>query len=318
MTDAKKYTFSRGLDDARCAKVKKFITEHEAGKALVDRESGFQMFIRDGHVHFYWRGCRGLEYNPEGKKMRFKIHRRYVGLNYSRGQDEEGKEKEDYVALQPEGNDLILMDEGPTKKSWGFTKEVIGDREKTFKDFVEGEKKALYEYTSSSAISSAMPLIDLEIAFSAPNTNKEAKTKTVGKRIDLAQVVKLGAPDSPDWRLRFVEAKLDTNTALRANGEPKILQQMQEYRDFLESCKAEICDSYRRIAENMVKLGFKKRYNDLQGLTPERIDTKPVLLVFQTKDWNPTDDGHHQRLCDELGSNRVEVWDTRTKQMRAS
>jgi len=84
------------------------------------------------------------------------------------------------------------------------------------------------------------------------NSEEEEDDERLTQRIDLADFEE----ENGEIRLRFWEAKLYDNPELRADGDTKalVVGQVSRYRDLIEKHRQEIVDSYRVVAENLVRL----------------------------------------------------------------
>lgn len=78
--------------------------------------------------------------------------------------------------------------------------------------------------------------------------------------------------------LVFIELKLITDSRLRCQeGEPKIIEQMTKYCDFISRYKTELKNYYSKL------LKIKKRTNLWNGATEiEKVSLKPELLIVNT------------------------------------
>ena len=89
----------------------------------------------------------------------------------------------------------------------------------------------------------------------------------------------------------FFEAKHFSNGALRASGDavPKVIGQIERYKNLLENNCGAISDSYRRVCGNLFDLrGLAERHPErheilkgiADGLTPLTVNDTPRLVVF--------------------------------------
>jgi len=118
---------------------------------------------------------------------------------------------------------------------------------------------------------------------------KHGTREIVADRMDMARVVLNGGTPV----LQLVEVKLDTNNCLRSNTEPRILDQMERYQDFITRQGRAIMASYRSVADIYLRLGFFRRMPPLAGLQAHtalktfmeqgELDQKPYLLVLGKK-----------------------------------
>ena len=91
------------------------------------------------------------------------------------------------------------------------------------------------------------------------------------------------------WEVKFYEAKVAHNGDLRANGDPKVLSQMDAYAKLLEDSREALAKSYRKVVCNLTRLEgvadrYPKRHSRLCRAVSEElvIDTKPSLVITRT------------------------------------
>ncbi len=278
--------FRRGLNRHAVENASRFF-QSPIGQALLKRED-FQLFIRENQIDFYWKGCRVLKYSPLGSKRRFQINRAYMEESVPRGAKLD-------VALDMAGDDLFWSGQS-------FRHRVLDSPEITMDCWVKGctidragEKFCLYNYWKHEA---QEVVLDVEIAFSSRLGTARPHTD----RIDLLLL-------NPSLnRLLFAEVKVDSNTGLRSRaGLPSVIEQLQRYRQFIQEKEAELQDSYGVVLENIRELGLERRFVrdpnvvcPKSCLTPSEkaltIAPNPVLAVFESRTWGPSDQKHWERL----------------------
>lgn len=117
-------------------------------------------------------------------------------------------------------------------------------------------------------------ILDVEIAFPKHRS-----------RIDFSMLKKT----KRGWEVKFYEAKVAHNGDLRANGDPKVLSQMDAYAKLLEDSRKALAKSYRKVVCNLTRLEgvadrHPKRHSRLCRAVSEElvIDTKPSLVITRT------------------------------------
>lgn len=168
-------------------------------------------------------------------------------------------------------------------------------------------------------------MLDLEIAFRrSPDDEERIKKKLKGRyvadRIDFAEL----ANKDGQINLQFVEVKLTTDSRIKKEREgiPEVVEQMENYRNFLISQKEHIANSYKTIARNYIELNMYKGFPVL-GLNSSKdvltkfcdsgvIENTPRLLIMgdasAIEKWKTTQ--HHSKLNGILTSRGFPSADT--------
>lgn len=181
-----------------------------------------RLAIRNNYVNFYAHGqsLAEVKFHLLQNKFTFRVHKKYCG---------KGDNVRDYVSvgLQTSAKEL---------EAWRETALALNNK-KAEKMFVD----ALIAANESA--------IDMEMAFPGA---VNAEGNKAAPRADLV----LLEPCVGGHRIVFWEAKLSTNPEVRAKGhtEPKVLRQLQKYRDwFSDERQAEVIDAYRNACKLFVQ-----------------------------------------------------------------
>ena len=283
--------FSRGIKNEKSLELaKKFFSSgigKDISEARFEGKKAFQICIRDGYFNIYWNGCSVLKYAPNAKQNMYMIHHKYTS--------EDMKTKNFYIPLDlnNEKSDFVL-------NGWSFRKNVLEPAQKGdipgFEKYIYAgiekngemtfkEKKYLCHYLST--VKPEPMVLDLEVAFTRKRDNDTSdlnKRPFVADRMDFARLVlKSGRPT-----LQLVEAKLASDKRLRAKDAPKIMEQMERYKGFLVDEKDNIISSYKRVADNYIKLNLldwpEVNQEHLKTFIDQaELDPQPYLLVLGTE-----------------------------------
>ena len=222
--------FKRGLSDD-------FIT---ALVELAKKSGWWQDVLADGsliigisHEEFdvYWHGQSIFHANFKGRRVNVNTHVKYL-LD---------PDLEDHIDLNEDGTFPIPVELAPmlTRYASGTLKKL-----KRAADLFSGlEKQGVHAIAQSSE-----NIVDVEITLDATGLD----TKRKHPRIDIAAFEQ--RPDGVE--LVFWEAKLFINTEVRAKGpaSPKVVGQINEYKQVLQKRKTEVLSSYCRLAKNLVAI----------------------------------------------------------------
>lgn len=310
MPEKERRKFNRGIRNGQTIEVAKSFFCSPLGRKIMEGSQKstrpFQICIRDNYFNIYWNGCSVMKFIPGARKNKYTIHHKYV----------HGKGGENaYLSMDQDResqlNDLTIENH----TGWSFYGDIVepainGCEVPVLKEYVDKsdgnrlkEKALLKLYLESDE----RPfLIDLEVAFFRMNE----ENKPVADRIDMAEIVydEKGTPV-----LRLVEVKASDDSRLRAQvpialkeSPKKIMYQMNLYQNFLNNEMTSIVESYRRIASNMLELGFDHYMKGLGDRSAtdvlqdffERgvVDPKPHLLVLYSEQDRYVEDAHFQRL----------------------
>ena len=252
--------FSRGLDDYFVQELNNLYKDVDSyWRRFVDDPDLF-LAIRDNYINFYYLGnsLLRLEWKSASKCIVGQIHYKYL--------------------LKPnlEGREYAEIKNGETRLPKPpdelFSKTIEDlDALKRASGVYSGDEK-----TGVHQIAMKNPLVlDLEIAFGGGGS---------APRIDLAAI----QVTNDAATLVFYEAKHFSNSELRAQDEPKVLQQLATYSKLLEVNREAIEKSYKTVCNNLCNLAGvndqrPERNRMLQGLGDGFqlcIDPEPRLLVF--------------------------------------
>ena len=259
--------FRRGLDPEFVKKLNELYDQSDSWwRALVDDDKLF-LAVRDNYVNIYYLGCSLLKltWKPGSGDVVGETHYKYL--------------------LRPELKKYVnIIDSKPPSlppvKDM-FTKNMadINALKKAAKPYAGDEKTGVHNIVLAN-----WNVVDLEIAIAASSRDEEDKS---APRIDFAALKKTG----PGFEIVFFEAKDFSNGALRASGDadPKVIGQIERYKNLLEENRGEISDSYHLVCGNLRNLqGLAKRHHDrheilkgiADGSTPLTVNDAPRLVVF--------------------------------------
>ena len=275
--------FNRGLDEAFVEALNEQYEKKEAGwwSQFVDDTELF-LAIRDNAVHVYYQGCRLIEVAWNGEIVA-NTHYKYLLRP---------KVKPKYV-------DVVDGEPRIGNASAYLAKKLnVGELKKTARRYVGEEKKGVHEILRKNP-----HVLDVEIAI-----------KGESSRIDFAA---LQQGEADQTHVVFYEAKHFDNPELRRRGKPKVVEQIDKYRDLLDhdQYRKNIAESYRRVAENLcalkgVQCHHRERYERYSLLKNDCfiIEREPRLVVFgfdKDQKCGSIWDKHKARLECLLGKKRL-------------
>jgi hypothetical protein len=130
--------------------------------------------------------------------------------------------------------------------------------------------------------------------------------------LDLVSLENRGRDGKDQWWLVFWEAKLVENKDLRSWTTPSVVNQLRQYKEWLNNNRDLVITQYQHACCLMVQLrciahGIRQDFGRLgEGIMAvaengPSIDTTPRLLIDERDPNIPfRRDGHLQRLCDEF------------------
>lgn len=275
-----KSAFKRGLSLDALQSVKALL-DTEIGQRIKE-ESKLNICIREDYVNIYCNGSSILKFTP--CIDRYEIHYKYT----------KEPKSGNYLALNLECGDLVVG-------NFSLSKLLISP-ECYIGDYVCGEKEHLARYLSSEK---SPTIIDLEVAYTCKQKGKNGRGY-VAKRIDLAVI--------ENNKLQLIEVKIDTDSRLRSkkDGDQEILEQMKSYREFIASESANIIQSYKTIAQNIIDLDLVHKMGGTPKFTVDNLQAfirneeclalEPVLLVVETGK-------------SKIGRNGIDHWDRLLSQL---
>ena len=253
----------------------------DALRREADRDGWWRDVLRDPdlviaprgkYLNVYWRGQALFTVSCPHGELAVTTHEKYL-------LDPALKEQ---VALSPDGSfdidalmrrALVRRYEGPSTLAKLKTASGL---------FADKEKVGCHAVAINNP-----GVIDVEVTFPGKHAFPDGHTRTA-PRVDLAAF----EPDGSDGRLVFWEAKAYDNPDLRAKAEalPAVCQQIEDYRTVLAGKRAEVEDSYVRVAANLVAckgMGWARELSPLvaavaSGEAKLRLGDQPRvgLLVF--------------------------------------
>ncbi len=286
-----KSAFKRGLGIDALQSVKALL-DTEIGRRIKE-EPKLNICIREDYVNIYCNGSSILKFTP--CPDRYEIHYKYT----------QEPKSGNYLALNLDCGDLVVGNFNLSK--------LINDPDCYIGEYVCGEKEHLARYLSSDQ---SPTIIDLEVAYTCKRKGKSGRDY-VAKRIDLAVI--------ENNKLQLIEVKIDTDGRLRSekDGDQEILEQMQSYREFIASESANIIQSYKTIAQNIIDLDLVHKMGGTPKFTAENLKefirneeclaVEPVLLIIETGKSKIGRNGinHWDRLLsqfDRLGFPPPRIW----------
>lgn len=226
------WEFKRGLDRDFMDKLKA-LAEDGGWFADVLADEDLILGIRNSYLNVYWRGQSLFKVERKGKTGPLKVstHPKYlIDPDLSKPVTFDGRT----FAINP---DQALQREYVKGKT-------IGRMKRAARVYCGGEKEGVHAIARGND-----HLIDTEVAFSCEAQDREG---SFAPRIDLACI----EPAQRCVRLRFWEAKLYGNPEIRAavDTEPPVLRQIKGYGRLLRAHSAEVIESYRAVARNLVEI----------------------------------------------------------------
>lgn len=233
--------------------------------------------IRNNVLDAYWHGCRLFHVTRKGKAGPLKVatHPKYLidpGL----------------------GGEIVLTDinfglgeHAAFIESYEGTT-TLARMKRAAKLYALPEKDGVHSIISRNPRNPNV--IDLEIAFRQQNQNSELDDESKLRKIDIASLEE--AQD--EIHLRFWEAKCYANQELfAADGDAKVVGQIEGYRQLLKLHWKQVCESYTNIAVNLVEFSRWTKANRKVGCLTEKVaqgqrlsDGEPIvgLVIFDFDD----------------------------------
>ena len=252
--------------------------------------------IRDEEFDAYWHGQSIFHANFKGRRVNVNTHVKYL--------------------LDPDLSDRIDLNEDgtfpiPVELAPMLTSYALGTLKKLKKaaDLFSGlEKQGVHAIAQSNE-----NIVDVEITLDATGID----TKRKHPRIDIAAFEQR----ADDVELVFWEAKLFANKELRAKepASPKVVGQINEYKQVLQKRETEVLSSYCRVAKNLVAIAEMSggvrvvgpairavaEWGKLWISSPANVG----LLIFGFDDDQKAEGGighkHFEKLKDQLGAESV-------------
>lgn len=247
-------TFNRGLDEAFVQALnEQYDAENGWWRQFVDDKDLF-LAIRDNAVHVYYRGCRLIEVAWRNEKIVANTHYKYL-LRSS-------MEKE-YVQVVDGAPRVVVA-------SAYFADQLnVDELKRSAERYVGDEKKGVHDILQHNPY-----VLDVEVAISD------------GERAPRVDFAALQEGEAKQAHIVFYEAKHFDNPELRSRNTPKVVEQIDTYRELLVQKSCEVVESYRRVSKNLCELdGVSGRHPDRHRLLQQTggnliIEEEPRLVVF--------------------------------------
>lgn len=257
------------------------------------RDASLIIGIRDERFDVYWNGQSLFNVDFEDRRVNVNTHVKYL-LDPDRS---------DRVALK-DGNFHVVSP--PMLKT--YASGTLSKLKRAANLFSGMEKQGVHAIVQANE-----NIIDVEIRLDA----KALDTKRDQPRIDIAAFEqRFDAVELVFW-----EAKLFANKELRASGttQPKVVRQIEEYKQVLKVRQAEVLSSYRNVASNLVAIA--EMSNEVRKVGPaiqavasgKELRMSPTanvgLVIFgfdaDQKAADSIGHKHFQKLIDHLDENSV-------------
>lgn len=220
--------FKRGLSDEFIAALTE-LAEKPGWWQDVLADASLIIGIRDECLDVYWNGQSLFNADFQGGRVNVNTHVKYL--------------------LDPDRSDRVVLNEDGTFHEVStpmlarYASGTLGKLKRAADLFSGMEKQGVHAVAKANE-----NIIDVEIRLDA--TNLDAKRDQ--PRIDIAAFEQR----SDGVELAFWEAKLFANKELRASGssQPKVVGQIKEYEQVLQTRQTEVLSSYRRVAKNLVTI----------------------------------------------------------------
>ena len=220
--------FKRGLSDEFIAALTE-LAEKPGWWQDVLADASLIIGIRDECLDVYWNGQSLFNADFQGGRVNVNTHVKYL--------------------LDPDRSDRVVLNEDGTFHEVStpmlarYASGTLGKLKRAADLFSGMEKQGVHAVAKANE-----NIIDVEIRLDT--TNLDAKRDQ--PRIDIAAFEQR----SDGVELVFWEAKLFANKELRASGssQPKVVGQIKEYKQVLQTRQTEVLSSYRRVAKNLVTI----------------------------------------------------------------
>ena len=245
---------------------KKIIGEQPIWWKLVNKDKDFYIEIRkENIIDVYYRGGRVAQIMAKRNQFEATAHPKYTDDNVTKDNPKyyrESKSKKGitYTAIYQNCMSLISTEEGlalmKERIKNNYATEDVDDAENTSEKSIQGrlivENRHLY--------------LDSEFAYKLLAQPRSRITV----RFDLVKI--------EDNKLVFVELKRFWDNRMRTSkGNPEIIEQMTNYKNFIEENKEVLLSYYKTLYKIKVKLGLTvPQIDDIENLI---LDPNPQLLV---------------------------------------
>jgi hypothetical protein len=262
--------------------------EYEKGKdgwwrKLADHDDTL-IAIRDKYLNVYYNGCNVAKVEFNNKKLKARIHYKYLLKNNIKNPYIE--QKDDGFKIDNHADFFItsLQDFDDIKSS---TKAYGGI-----------EKIGVHQIIRAN-----LNILDTEIALS--NADSESKNS----RIDFCAIQE----EDGKLKLRFFEAKHYSNKELKAKeNDAKVILQLNRYRDLLIEQNDDILSAYKKLIPRISHIEGKnilgKDWVKNLNIDKLELDHEPRLVIFgfdEDQKNGAIFNKHRQNLEDSIGKKRL-------------
>ena len=235
--------FSRTLSPSFITSLNKlYDSENSWWRTIVDDKDIF-ILIRNNEVRVQANGGLLLQVNQDGQNnLMCRMHEDYLSLR---------SEKNPYVTLEEMSTAPIKRVEGLK----GFVKHYAKIKRRI--NIFTGKEKKAVQYLANNI----PQIVDIEIGFEGEL--KENACKKSVPRIDMAAITGNGT-------LVFFEAKLFDNSEIRSKKTPKVVGQLQKYKELLAQNGEDIIAGYKEqlnIYNQLKGTFFEKRARNFDRIT---------------------------------------------------
>ena len=203
------------------------LLEHWALPGIASQETGLRLAVRKNYLNFYRKGQSVAKLHSTNRLLRLSVHEEYVAgtLKHDRGETR----KSGYIDFDESW--LSAKDNVSCVHGWISSSGTYAGAEKSYVD---------------ELVAANPGTIDLEMGLPAYEGEKNAP------RMDLVLIENGTAAPS----LAFWEAKCADNPEARAKGEPKVVEQVRKYENWMAKAgrKEDVVAAYRQAAAILLDL----------------------------------------------------------------
>lgn len=203
------------------------LLEHWALPGIASQETGLRLAVRKNYLNFYRKGQSVAKLHSTNRLLRLSVHEEYVSgtLKHDRGETR----KSGYIDFDESW--LSEKQNASCVRGWISSAGTYAGAEKSYVD---------------ELVAANPGTIDIEMGLPAYEGEKNAP------RMDLVLIENHAAPPS----LAFWEAKCADNSEARAEGEPKVVEQVRKYERWMAKPgrKEDVVAAYRQAAAILLDL----------------------------------------------------------------
>jgi hypothetical protein len=267
-------TFVRGITDAMLDHLRALARQPSWWHDILKRPDDLFIAIRNNYINVYNNGRNVLLCEFPRGHFQLGTHHKYLGVSKPGTRANVYLEGERELTVRGTNNPAFSIDEILNK---------VSTYSKTTQD---NEKLHLH-----SVLNRNVNVIDVEMAFIAlPKEVPDPQKKE--PRTDRMDFVSVSRKGLQYPTLVFYEAKEANNSALKARDEPKIMEQLERYRNQLRKRSDEIIRAYLKLIAQTAEIermrSNKSTRNSriawLDGIVKAgklEIDPVPRLLIFE-------------------------------------